>query len=96
MTRSDATNDNAGSVAEELSHIRYLLKTINERVDKIEADMKQTSKPKGKDSELRMILMGPPGAGIDNFEISLVFFEFFRIHHLTLTLTLFFFSFSNL
>lgn len=53
------STDNNG-VKEELSHILYLLKVIQERIEKIEVDMKG---PKNQDSGLRMVIMGPPGAG---------------------------------
>ncbi|CAG8480559.1 10617_t:CDS:2 [Diversispora eburnea] len=53
-----STNNNDG-VAEELTHLRYLLKTVNDRIDKIEADTKKPSlKQKEQDSGLRMVLMG--------------------------------------
>ncbi|RHZ69843.1 hypothetical protein Glove_277g37 [Diversispora epigaea] len=64
MTISDTTDNNNGGVTEELTHLRYLLKTVNDRIDKIEADTKKPSlKQKEQDSGLRMVLMGPPGAG---------------------------------
>ncbi|CAG8674130.1 3386_t:CDS:2, partial [Acaulospora morrowiae] len=56
--------DNNGGIREELSHISYLLKVIQERVEKIEVDIKGDSiKTKEQDSGLRMVIMGPPGAG---------------------------------
>jgi len=44
---------------EELAHLKSLLQSIHGRIEKIENDVRGGSKPK----ELRMILMGPPGAG---------------------------------
>ncbi|RIA88751.1 adenylate kinase 1 [Glomus cerebriforme] len=48
---------------EELTHLKGLLQSIHERIEKIENDVKGKFFKSKDQQELRMILMGPPGAG---------------------------------
>ncbi|CAG8633616.1 8572_t:CDS:2 [Racocetra persica] len=59
---ASVTSDN---VKEELLHLRYFLKTVQERIEKFETDVKGIFNKSKKDqaSGIRMVLMGPPGAG---------------------------------
>ena len=50
----------ATSNSEEISHLKYLLNLAQERIAKLEAENSKNDK---KSHELRMVLMGPPGAG---------------------------------
>ncbi|CAI2174770.1 16155_t:CDS:2 [Funneliformis geosporum] len=54
---SKPNTDQTNVYLEELTHLKSLLQTINGRIEKIE---KEVFKPS---HELRMVLMGPPGAG---------------------------------
>jgi len=64
MAPKTGAGTSTDNVKEELSHILYLLKVVQERIEKIEADINgKSAKPKEQDSGLRMVIMGPPGAG---------------------------------
>ncbi|CAG8507607.1 19051_t:CDS:2, partial [Cetraspora pellucida] len=55
---------NSDNVREELSYLRHFLKTVQESIEKIETDVKGLFKSKKDQAHgIRMILMGPPGAG---------------------------------
>ncbi|CAG8812776.1 13702_t:CDS:2 [Gigaspora margarita] len=61
----NASSGNNDNVREELSNLRFFLKTVHERIEKLEADVKElfTRSNKEQASGIRMVLMGPPGAG---------------------------------
>jgi len=46
-----------------LSDIKNLLKELHEKVDRLEAKVEKVAHGKGDKEHLRMILIGPPGAG---------------------------------
>ncbi|RGB30332.1 adenylate kinase [Rhizophagus diaphanus] len=48
---------------DELIHLKGLLQSIHERIEKIENDVKGKLFKSNDQQELRMVLMGPPGAG---------------------------------
>ncbi|CAG8447001.1 3352_t:CDS:2, partial [Dentiscutata heterogama] len=62
INSSFVNNDN---VKEELSHVRYFLKTVQERVEKLGTDVKELFNKSDKEQAtgIRMVIMGPPGAG---------------------------------
>ena len=46
-----------------LSDIKNLLKELHEKVDRLEAKVEKVASSGKTDKHLRMILIGPPGAG---------------------------------
>jgi hypothetical protein len=64
MVSGSNTDQNNVVNLEELTHLKGLLQSIHERIEKIENDVKGKLFKSKDQRELRMVLMGPPGAGM--------------------------------
>ena len=63
MASESSTDQNNVVNLDELIHLKGLLQSIHERIEKIENDVKGKFFKSKDQQELRMVLMGPPGAG---------------------------------